>query len=399
MRILQLSLRYFRNYERLELSLPPRSAILFGDNAQGKSNLLESIYYLATSRSFRAGGDRELLSWSLAEDPIGFTRIGAKAERHGEPFEIDVILREEPRRDELGGTTLSKRVRLNDSPKRAIDVIGAVMAVMFSPQDLDLIEGAPTMRRRYLDVTISQADLRYCRGLAQYNRVILQRNSLLRAVRDRGAGMEQIQLWDHELIAAGAYVVARRVETVHRLGEEAQRFYADLSGTHDALGVGYKSTTFASTRGSASVEEVAAAMERRLAEVRQKEVLLGVSLVGPHRDDLAFTLGGRDLSAYGSRGQQRLGALALKLAEAEHLRRQTGEPPILLLDDVLSELDPSRRARIFSAIRPDQQVLFTTTDPHAFDAWRPSDVAWLRVEAGRLVPTAAPSGVARAEPG
>lgn len=390
MRILQLSLRYFRNYERLDLPLPPHSTILYGDNAQGKSNLLESIYYLATSRSFRAGGDRELLNWRLADDPIGFTRIGARAERNGEPFDLDVVLREEPRRDDLGGTTLSKRVRLNEAPKRAIDVVGAVMAVMFSPQDIELVEGAPLLRRRYLDVTISQADRRYCRSLAQYNRVILQRNSLLRAVRDRGVGLDQIDLWNRELIAAGSYVVAQRVEAVRCLGDEARRFYADLSGTDDVLRVGYKSTIFGSGDPVVTIEQVSAAMEARLAEVRSKEVLLGVSLVGPHRDDLIFTLGGRDLGAYGSRGQQRLGALALKLAEAEHLHRQTGDLPILLLDDVLSELDPTRRAGIFAAIRPNQQVLFTTTDPHAFDAWRPSDTTWLRVGAGRLEPVAIP---------
>src|SRR5262249_41057273 len=154
---LQLALRYFRNYDRLDVTLSPHSTILFGENAQGKSNLLEAIYYLATTRSFRAGSDRELLSWRLADDPIGFTRVAGRADRGGEAFELEIILREEPRAEETDGnaTTLSKRIKLNEAPKRALDVVGAVMAVMFSPQDLDLVDGAPLLRRRYLDVTIS----------------------------------------------------------------------------------------------------------------------------------------------------------------------------------------------------------------------------------------------------
>jgi DNA replication and repair protein RecF len=387
MRVLQLALRYFRNYDRLDVTLSPHSTILFGENAQGKSNLLEAIYYLATTRSFRAGSDRELLSWRLADDPIGFTRVAGRADRGGEAFELEIILREEPRAEETDGnaTTLSKRIKLNEAPKRALDIVGAVMAVMFSPQDLDLVDGAPLLRRRYLDVTISQADRRYCRSLAHYNRVILQRNHLLRAIRDRAAKPDQLHFWDREMIAAGSYVVAQRLETIRRLGEVAQRFYLDLGGGDEALGIAYKSSAHgAVVETTPSVEEITVAFEARQAELQSREILLGVSLVGPHRDDVVLQLGGHDLGAFGSRGQQRSVALALKLAEAEHLFRQTGELPILLLDDVLSELDTTRRERVFAAIRPDQQVLLTTTDPHAFDAWRPSDATWLRVSRGRL---------------
>src|SRR5258708_5503516 len=181
MRVLRLWLTQFRNYERLELDLGPDVTVLWGDNAQGKSNLLEAVYYLATMRSFRASSDRDLIRWEQPADPLGFTRVAARVERGGEPFDVDVVLREEARRDEPESSSLSKRIKLNDVARRAIDAVGTTTAVMFSPQDLHLVDGAPSLRRRYLDVTLSQEDRRYCRSLAHYNRVLLQRNHLLRS--------------------------------------------------------------------------------------------------------------------------------------------------------------------------------------------------------------------------
>lgn len=387
MHVRRLSLAHFRNYDRLDLDLASHTTVVFGDNAQGKSNLLEAVYYLATTRSFRAHGDRELLSWGLADDPIGFTRIAARIHRSGEPFDLEIVLREEPRRNDGDASTrvLTKRIKLNDVPRRAIDVIGVTTAVMFSPQDLELVEGAPLLRRRYLDVTISQADRAYCRSLAQYNRVILQRNHLLRAIRDRGAQLDQMHFWNRELISAGSYIVSRRLATIRRLGEVSRRLYGELGGAGEALTVGYRSSI---SRGEVTAEsgsdEIARTFEARLVELQSREILLGVSLVGPHRDDLTFQLDGHDLGTYGSRGQQRTVALALKLAEAEHLYTQTGERPIVLLDDVLSELDPSRRERVLASIDPEQQVLVTTTDPRAFEGVAPANAAWLWVSRGRV---------------
>lgn len=386
MHVSRLTLAHFRNYKRLDLNLAPRTTIVFGDNAQGKSNLLEAIFYLATTRSFRTRGDRELLSWGLADDPIGFTRVAARVERRHEPFDLEIVLREEARKadGESPSTTLTKRIKLNEAPRRAIDVIGTATAVLFSPQDLELVDGAPLLRRRYLDITISQADRAYCRHLAHYHRVVLQRNHLLRAIRDRGAQRDQIHFWNQEMVVAGSYLVAQRQATIQRLGEVAGQFYRDLGGGEDELTVGYKSSIF---RGGVdpdtSPETIARAFEARLADVQSREIVLGVSLVGPHRDDLSFLLGGHDLSPFGSRGQQRTAALALKLAEAEHLHARTGERPIVLLDDVLSELDPSRRERVLASIEPGQQVLLTATDPGTLDG-APADATWLHVSRGRI---------------
>jgi DNA replication and repair protein RecF len=390
MRVLHLSLTNFRNYARLDLDVPAQTTILWGNNAQGKSNLLEAIYYLATTRSFRARTDRDLLRWETVGDPLAFTRIAAQVERAQDTFAVDVILREEPRQSDAGTTTLTKRIKLNDVPRRALDVVGAATAVMFSPQDLELVEGAPLLRRRYLDVTISQADRRYCRTLAHYNRVVVQRNHLLRALRDRGAQPDQLRFWNDELVESGAYVVAQRLATVERLGEIARERYGELSGTDERLATGYRSSIYGEPiEPGLTAEAIAGRFAARLAELQPRELAVGVSLVGPHRDDLIFEIDGHDLGDFGSRGQQRTVALALKLAEAEHLRVQTHELPILLLDDVFSELDPSRRERVLGAIQPGQQVILTMTDRQTI-AGVPSGATWLRVATGRLEPLRSP---------
>ena len=386
MRVRHLSLSHFRNYDRLDLDLSPGVSVLYGDNAQGKSNLLEAIFYLATTRSFRAGNDRELLGWALLDDPLSFTRIAAQVERSNEPFAIEVVLRQEvARADDVAAPPLSKRIKLNEIPRRSIDVIGMATAVMFSPQDLELVDGAPLLRRRYLDVTISQADRAYCRGLAHYNRVLLQRNHLLRTIRDRGSPADQLQFWNGEMVSAGSLVTARRRATIRQLGEIAQRFYRELSGSTEVLSVGYKSSIYSGTVAIPDdPNEISQAFAARLVDVQIRDVANGVSLVGPHRDDLTFQIDGHDLSTFGSRGQQRTAALALKLAEAEHLAAQIGERPILLLDDVLSELDAHRRARVLAFVQNDQQVLLTTTDRASLEGLLPPDTVWLQVQRGRL---------------
>ncbi len=384
MRVLHLTLNHFRNYDRLELDLAPRQTVLWGNNAQGKSNIVEALYYLATMRSFRAGSDRDLVQWGLADDPIGFTRIAARIQRGDEVQSVDVVLREEPRATEAESSTLSKRIRVNDAPRRAIDSVGVLTAVSFTPQDLELVDGTPLLRRRYLDVTISQEDRRYCRSLAQYNRVVVQRNHLLRAIRERGKSADELHFWNREMIASGAYIVFRRLETMRILSDLARAHYEELSGVDEGLSLSYKSSVFDRTLdGRYDIEEIAAVFEARLSEVLRREIALGASAVGPHRDDLAFSLSGHDLGDFGSRGQQRTVALALKLAEAEHLLRQSGEAPILLLDDILSELDTPRRMRVIDKVRSDHQVILTTADTDSLTPSMP-DATWLHVAKGRL---------------
>lgn len=382
MRILNLSLTNYRNYERLDLELGSGMSVFWGDNAQGKSNLLEAVYYLATMRSFRAATDRDVISWSEAVDPLRFTRIAARVGRGREPYQIDVVLRANPRGEGGEASTFSKRIKINDVPRRAIDAVGTVTAVMFSPRDIQLIEGSPSIRRRYLDVTLSQEDPRYCRGLAHYGRVLLQRNHLLRSIRDRGTVLDELHFWDNELLQSGAYLIARRLAAVAALAENAREAYATLSRTAEELRVTYKSNVIDGDPLPA-LEAIQEAFRVRLASAQVRELRQGVSLVGPHRDDVMLDLDRNPVADYASRGQQRTVALALKLAELQHLAHETVELPILLLDDVFSELDPHRRRRVLGALDPDQQVLVTTADAASVGRLT-SDAAWFQVSHGRI---------------
>ena len=385
MRIHRLTLANFRNYDRLDLDLPPGVSVFWGDNAQGKSNLLEAVYYLAMMRSFRAGSDRDLLAWSEVDDPLRFTRIAARLVRAGDGFSLDIVLRQESNAEAPNGGALTKRIKVNDVPRRAIDTVGTTLAVLFSPRDLDLVDGSPSVRRRYLDITLSQEDPRYCRGLAHYNRVILQRNHLLRSIRDRGTKPDEIRFWDDEMIEAGAYLVARRHETVVELARASQGYYAELGQTDEILGIGYKNNVLEGHEsGPVTLDEIRSAFAARLEALATREVTLGASLVGPHRDDLTFHLDDHAVAEFGSRGQQRTVALALKLAEMEHLSQGTGELPILLLDDVFSELDPHRRQRVLDTIKPEQQVLITSTEPTALKGYNGVSTSF-EIVGGRVV--------------
>lgn len=378
-----LSLVNFRNYSRLELDLPPTIAVIVGDNAQGKSNLLEAIYYLATTKSFRATSDRELINWHALGTELSYARLVAKIDRAAGHLKLEAIIREEPRLDTparveatqvadsaaalSGGTggAISRRLKLNDVSKRAVDVIGAVNVVMFSPQDVELIDGSPSVRRRYLDVTISQIDSKYVRALGHYNRVLLQRNQLLRRIRDRLARSDQLFPWDHELIDSGSYIIQQRLTTLSVLGDLACDVHRELTGRHESLRVDYRQAGglgALENDSDVSLDAIQTRFSRQIRQCQQREVAAGVSIVGPHRDDLGFVVADRDMNTFGSRGQQRTVALALKLAEARFIQLRSGTPPILLLDDVLSELDGPRRGHLLASIAPRQQVIFTATD-------------------------------------
>jgi len=385
-----LSLVNFRNYARLELDLSPGVSVVVGDNAQGKSNLLEALYFLATTKSFRATSDRELIHWHSLGTELAYARLVARIVRAPGQLKLEAVIREDGRLNggEPAGTpVVSKRLKLNDVPRRALEVVGAVNVVMFSPQDIELVDGPPVARRRYLDVTISQVDSRYIRTLAHYNKVLLQRNHLLRQVRERRAHVDQLFAWDHELIAAGAHLIQQRQATLALLGELAQDVHRHLTGRQEALEIIYRSSVdlaSAEMGPSPSLEAVQGAFRTRLRAAQAREVMAGVSILGPHRDDLAFLVDGRDMNVFGSRGQQRTVALALKLAEAEFLRQRTAEQPILLLDDVLSELDEPRRRHVLAAIAPQQQVIFTATDLAPFDDEFLERATIYRVQEGAL---------------
>jgi DNA replication and repair protein RecF len=367
--IRRLELEEFRSYRHLDLRLEPAGLRLVGPNASGKSTLLEAVAMLATTRSPRTTTERDVINWRSGEE-FGlppFVRIRGDVVRGDDETTVEIGMQVDAERP----TATKKRIRVDERAVRSSGAVGRLRAVLFSPEDVALVTNPPAARRRYLDLTIAQIDPAYLRALARYARVLEQRNSLLKALhRERVAPRSpqaagQLAFWDQQLVAEGAQVIAGRARFVDLLTARARERFAELSpqGTFDVV---YRSSVdVRSNTGTASVSTAAIArdFQAQLESVRDDEARRGMSVVGPHRDDLGLLLEGVDLAAFGSRGQQRLAVVALKLAEIDVMTDVGGEPPVLLLDDVLSELDPRHRRLLReAAARGGAQVLVTTTD-------------------------------------
>ncbi|HLY30380.1 MAG TPA: DNA replication/repair protein RecF [Ktedonobacterales bacterium] len=417
MRIERLRLTDFRNYQELDLLLPPGLIVFYGRNAQGKSNLLEAVTLFATSRSFRTSSEREAVRWGALGH---FARIEAHIQRHEGPIQIEVILTDSdaeaatqarPVETPAPALRMGKRIRVNGVPRRAMDLLGLAPVVVFAPTDLDLVIGSPSERRRFLDLTLCQVDNTYCRTLSQYQKVLTQRAALLRRIRDGEDTPQALGYWDDLLTRLAAPIMRIRASFIERAGQAAARVYAAL--THDepdelddpdaavasgvpreplfdddpmnmALRLVYRPSYGGAMAGDEKT--LAEEMRARLGELRRREIAQGVNVLGPHRDDLAFLAGEIDLATYGSRGQQRTVALALKLAELAYIEAAIGDQPILLLDDVLSELDVQRRADLLSAVRGLDQVLLTTADTDSLPAEALAQAHRYRVRAGQVIP-------------
>lgn len=386
MHLTRLALTNFRNYARLEVHLSARIHLLEGENAQGKTNFLEAIYYLATTRSPLAGSDRELVAWAAREEVIPYARLSAAYIRAGEEHTTEMALALERQSGEpLEKAVFRRQIWLDGVPKRAMDVVGRLLVVLFLPEDIALVAGSPGERRRYLDITLCQTDPAYCRALARYNRVLTQRNALLRALRERQAQRGELTYWDDELSKLGALILARRLKGVRALEGFVQPVHDALTGGQERLCLHYVSTV--PLPGDLPEEaHLTEALRAALERARSEEIARAVTTIGPHRDDLRLLTDGIDMTIYGSRGQQRTAALALKLGEMAYMREASGEFPVLLLDDVASELDEQRRRFLLEAIREAPQVIITTTSlkdyPPDFCA---SAVRW-RVVRGSLTP-------------
>ena len=382
-----LSLTNFRNYVSLELSMGPGTFILWGDNAQGKSNLLEAVYLLATTKSARASNERELIGWGAMDDPLPAARVTGELSRGGEKTRLDVGLVAE----RVEGTAevsynLRKQPRVNGVPRRASDVMGTLNAVMFDPQDVDLVTGPPSSRRRYLDVTISQMNRDYLKALQRYTRILTQRNHLLRAIREGTSQSSQLRVWDAPLIEEAVHIHCTRRRMLEEMSQASAVIYGELVESGESFALTYlpnpKELSEIGVEEGSAVGEV---IRARLSANMNREIGQGVTVVGPHRDDIQFEVEGRDASLYGSRGQQRTVVAALKLAEVEMLKANTGEDPILLLDDILSELDETRRRRVLETVLGSEQAILTTTDLDRIDEEVRSRARLIRVEGGRLV--------------
>ncbi len=387
----RLTLDHYRNYRRLEARFGQGVIVLQGSNAQGKTNLLEAIYLLATTKSQRTRSDADLITWGAPDPfaPTPFARITARVDRAKGPVDLDIVIQDggdgtTPFSGGAPGTggTARKRFKVNGVPRRAGEVLGQVNAVLFAPTDIDIVAGSPALRRRYLDVILCQVHPSYYRALQGYTKTLAQRNSLLRGIRDRVQPPETLGYWDGRLVEYGTTIVAQRAEAVAYLATAATEMYGRVSGGREELRLTYLSSVPLEGGAAAGVR---GAFDAELAAQRGRELGAAVSLVGPHRDDLRLTTGGVDATVFGSRGQQRSVALALKLAELAYLHREAGEWPILLLDDATSELDAPRRAAVLELTRAHPQVFLTTAEPHHLDGLFADPPQVWQVEGGLLI--------------
>ncbi len=389
MHVRRFQLSGFRNYRSLDLELPAGPLLFLGDNAQGKSNLLEAVALLATAKSVRAGQDAEMIGWEQEEGMQPFARLHASVERRQGPLELEAIVAgmsppgAPPNR---GG----KRFRVNGIARRAVDFVGQLRAVLFTADDLDIVSGPPAARRAFLDTALTQADRAYYTAQQRYGRILQQRNATLKRIREGVAGVDELMLWDDTFAREGATIMAARQRAVRRLGDLAAESHVRLSGSAlELLELAYQPQLGEQWTGVLPDEATAASVQPLLVEAlaaqRRRETAAGLSLVGPHRDDVAILLNGVAAAAFGSRAQIRTAALSMRLAEAE-LLRGGGDAPVLLLDDILSEMDEKRRDAVLGGLAGFDQVWITATSGSALPGRFLESATGFVVEAGTVVP-------------
>ncbi|MEE2656550.1 MAG: DNA replication/repair protein RecF [Chloroflexota bacterium] len=376
-----LTMKNFRNYADIELDLSPGLTIFRGANAQGKSNLLEAIYLLALTKSARAHNERDVIRFEAAEQTPYTRIIGTALQKNNQQVEVRIDMAIAPRQDASTSGMYQKRIRVNGLPKPASQAVGAIAAVLFSADDLSLITGPPSSRRRYMDVLLSQVDKDYIKTLQRYLQVMAQRNQLLKRIREGQAGQGELGFWNDELSQQGARITERRRIAVVALAPQVSESYNAMASEDGQLELSY----VPSVEHAGTLQEVAAYISDKLATVKNREIQMAQTLVGPHRDELRTKIGGVDVSQYGSRGQIRSVALSLRLAEADYLTKTLGEEPVLLLDDVLSELDDARQLKVLQAACTAEQALVTMVDGERQPSELQEATATFRIQAGTLV--------------
>ena len=352
-----MKLKNFRNYDLLDLEFDSTTNIFYGDNAQGKTNILESIYLTGTTKSHRGTKDRDLIKFGQEE-----AHIETVVEKRGVPFKIDIHLKKNS----------PKGIAINKIPiKKASELFGIINIVFFSPEDLNIIKNGPAERRRFIDLELAQLDKVYLNDLSNYNRIVNQRNKLLKDMFDRKDLFETLDVWDLQLVKFGNKVIERRKLFIKQMNDIIGNVHEKLTGGKENLKLiyepGMKNDNF----------------EEALLKNRERDLRMKSTSVGPHRDDICFLSGNLDIRKFGSQGQQRTAALSLKLAEIELVKQEVKDTPILLLDDVLSELDKHRQNYLLDSIN-DVQTLITCTGLDDFVNKRFSINKILHVEQGHV---------------
>ena len=334
MNIRSIELKNFRNYENLEISFDEGTNILFGDNAQGKTNILEAAYMSGTTKSHKGSRDREMIRFGEEEAHLKTVVV-----RGGREYQIDMHLKK----------NRAKGIAIDKIPiKKASELFGILNIVFFSPEDLNIIKNGPAERRRFLDSELCQLDRIYLADLTNYNKILAQRNKLLKDMIYRPSLSDTLHVWDMQLIETGKKIIRRRKQFVDELREIVSDIHYRISGGKEELFLKYEP----------NIDDIF--FEDELSRAKEKDKKLCQTSVGPHRDDLLFSIGDVDIRKYGSQGQQRTSALSLKLSEIELVRKSISDTPVLLLDDVLSELDSSRQNYLLNNIS-DTQTIITCT--------------------------------------
>ena len=357
MKIKQLKLKNYRNYDLLDLEFDSSTNIFYGDNAQGKTNILESIYLCGTTKSHRGTKDRDLIKFGEEE-----SHIEAVVEKNEIPFKIDIHLKKNS----------PKGIAINKMPiRRASELFGIINIVFFSPEDLNIIKNGPSERRRFIDLELAQLDKVYLSDLSNYNRIVNQRNKLLKDSYNRQEILETLDVWDMQLAHYGKKIIDRRNLFIYQLNEIAGKVHERLTGEKEILNISYEPSN-----GNMDLEQA-------IKNNRERDIRMKSTSVGPHRDDICFMTDEVDIRKFGSQGQQRTAALSLKLSEIELVKEVTKDTPILLLDDVLSELDKHRQNYLLDSIC-DVQTLITCTGVDDFVNHRFSINKMFHVEKGNV---------------
>jgi DNA replication and repair protein RecF len=388
-----LSLTNFRSFTRLDIDIPQRVVVLVGANAQGKTSVLEAIYFLAAFTSFQTHADRQIVNFDEAKtNQLTVTRLVAEYQRSKSRHRLEVRLILEPV-GVVNSQRLRKEILLDGVKRPANEAIGHFNAVIFVPQMSQIVEGAPEDRRRYLNLALAQSTPAYARVLSEYNQALTQRNALLKLLGERGGNSDQLEVWDDALARLGAQIILWRIEALQQIERLASRVHHELTRGAEILRLSYEPAfdplpkpngqlglkmEMILDRSSLELDEIRDGFRASLSALRNVEIGRGVTTIGPHRDEIRFLANDIDLGSYGSRGQMRTALLSLKLAEVNWMKDRTGEWPVILLDEVMAELDPQRRTDLSKYISESEQVLFTSTDLNVFppdfvekaDVWR-----------------------------
>ncbi len=372
MKVNQLYTVNFRNYNRCQLALPAMINVFFGANAQGKTNIIEALFYSAFASSHRTNREDDLLSWGTTE-----MAVGAEFENFSGRHTVKI-------KRYHSNNKWVKELFVDSAKVKPKEHYGTLNAVMFSPEDLQIVKGEPALRRKFFDMQIAQTNPLYYDLLTKYNRVVLQRNKQLKEVRDNHAPLATLAPWNGEFIRLATVLTQKRLDALTKWKPLVSRIYGSIAGNGEALQVRYEQKGNNSTLHypQSAVEISEDFYREKLAEREHIDIVRGTTGIGPHRDDLELLLNEVSLRSFGSQGQQRSGALALKLSQLEYVQQEIGEYPILLLDDVMSELDNNRRAQLLQFIDGRVQTFVTVNDKELIPDLH--GTAYFKIEQGTI---------------